>query len=104
MHIKMEEGQEESGPIVIQGQGSSEDSSSGVKQKVVGVVQYVICQLCPEEEQKSMDLSNQQQMEEHFLDKHVDKEKRKCEACPSDQFQPHNIGQHYRLHTNRLVA
>ncbi|EFP11668.1 hypothetical protein CRE_27760 [Caenorhabditis remanei] len=104
MHIKMEDGQEESGPIVIQGQGSSEDSSPGVKQKVVGVVQYVICQLCPEEEQKSMDLSNQQQMEEHFLDKHVDKEKRKCEACPSDQFQPHNIGQHYRLHTNSVYA
>lgn len=103
MHIKMEDGQEESGPIVIQGQSSSDDSP-GVKQKVVGVVQYVICQLCPEEEQKSMDLSNQQQMEEHFLDKHVDKEKRKCEACPSDQFQPHNIVQHYRLHTNSVYA
>ncbi|CAO4360915.1 unnamed protein product [Caenorhabditis nigoni] len=102
MHIKMENNQEQSGPIVLQSQGTSEDQNS-VK-KVVGVVQYVICQLCPEEEQKSMDPANQQQMQEHFLDKHVDKEKRKCEACPTDQFQPHNIGQHYRLHTNSVYA
>uniref|UniRef100_A0A1I7TX01 Protein krueppel n=1 Tax=Caenorhabditis tropicalis TaxID=1561998 RepID=A0A1I7TX01_9PELO len=102
MHIKMEEGQEQSGPLVLQTASSSEEQNR--KQKVVGVVQYVICQLCPEEEQKSMDLTNQQQMEEHFLDKHVDKEKKKCEACPSDQFQPHNIGQHYRLHTNSVYA
>lgn len=95
MHIKMENGKEQSGPLLLR------NSPNDQNQKVVGVVQYVICQLCPEEEQKSMDLSNQKQMEEHFLNKHVDKEKKKCEACPSDQFQPHNIGQHYRLHTNR---
>ncbi|CAI2307409.1 unnamed protein product [Caenorhabditis sp. 36 PRJEB53466] len=102
LQIKVEDGQEQSGPLVLQNAGSSEEQS--VNQKVVGVVQYVICQLCPEEEQKSMDFSNQKEMEEHFLDKHVDKEKKKCEACPSDQFQPHNIGQHYRLHTNSVYA
>ncbi|CAL2029757.1 unnamed protein product [Caenorhabditis brenneri] len=95
MHIKMEEGQEQSGPLVLQPPTSSE---------VVGIVQYVICQLCPEEEQKSMDLSDQQQMEEHFMDKHVDKEKKTCEACPTDHIQPHNIVQHYRLHTNNVYA
>ncbi|CCD62440.1 C2H2-type domain-containing protein [Caenorhabditis elegans] len=98
MHIKMENGKEQSGPLLLR------NSPNDQNQKVVGVVQYVICQLCPEEEQKSMDLSNQKQMEEHFLNKHVDKEKKKCEACPSDQFQPHNIGQHYRLHTNSVFA
>lgn len=103
MQIKVEDGQERSGPLLLQNvAGTSEDQN--VKQKVVGVVQYVICQLCPEDEQKSMDLTNQKEMEEHFLDKHVDKEKKKCEACPSDQFQPHNIGQHYRLHTNSVYA
>lgn len=103
MHIKVEETPEQSGPLVVQDKSNPEDQIKSVK-KVVGVVQYVICQLCPEEEQKSMDPANQQQMEEHFLDKHVDKEKKKCEACPSDQFQPHNIGQHYRLHTNSVYA
>lgn len=102
-HIKMEQNQEKSGPLVLQST-QSDDQNNQMKQKVVGVVQYVICQLCPEEEQKSMDLTNQQKMEEHFLDKHVDKDKKTCEACPSDQFQPHNIGQHYRLHTNSVYA
>ncbi|CAJ0594682.1 unnamed protein product [Cylicocyclus nassatus] len=75
-------------------------SSSPVEQPqqnlLLGIAQYILCQLCPEQ---TPDLKV---MEDHFLRTHVNKEKRNCEACPSED-QPDLI-QHMRRHTNRIYA
>ncbi|KAK6730494.1 hypothetical protein RB195_007136 [Necator americanus] len=63
---------------------------------LLGIAQYILCQLCPEQ---APDLKV---MEDHFLRTHVNKEKRNCEACPSED-QPDLI-QHMRRHTNRIYA
>ncbi|VDO59662.1 unnamed protein product [Haemonchus placei] len=55
-----------------------------------------MCQLCPEQ---APDIKV---MEDHFLRTHVNKEKRNCEACPSEDQQ--DLIQHMRRHTNRIYA
>ncbi|KIH68788.1 hypothetical protein ANCDUO_00870 [Ancylostoma duodenale] len=72
------------------------DAGSSTQQPqnlLLGIAQYILCQLCPEQ---APDLKV---MEDHFLRAHVNKEKRNCEACPSED-QPDLI-QHMRRHTNR---
>ncbi|CAI5439681.1 unnamed protein product [Caenorhabditis angaria] len=103
---------ESSGPLTIENANnpqlvstsSTQNSNSHQKNVVLGVVQYVICQLCPENEQKPTDISNLQEMEAHLLDKHVDKEKKQCEACPTNEIPANNIIQHMRIHTNSVYA
>ncbi|KAJ1346007.1 hypothetical protein KIN20_000671 [Parelaphostrongylus tenuis] len=63
---------------------------------ITGTVQYILCQLCPEQ------TPDFKVMEEHFFRAHVNKEKRNCEACPSED-QP-NLIQHMKRHTNRIYA
>lgn len=63
---------------------------------LTGTVQYILCQLCPEQ------TPDFKVMEEHFFRAHVNKEKRNCEACPSED-QP-NLIQHMKRHTNRIYA
>ncbi|EPB78885.1 hypothetical protein ANCCEY_02062 [Ancylostoma ceylanicum] len=73
------------------------DAGSSTQQPqnlLLGIAQYILCQLCPEQ---APDLKV---MEDHFLRAHVNKEKRNCEACPSED-QPDLI-QHMRRHTNRM--
>ncbi|KAL6731424.1 hypothetical protein Aduo_002293 [Ancylostoma duodenale] len=75
------------------------DAGSSTQQPqnlLLGIAQYILCQLCPEQ---APDLKV---MEDHFLRAHVNKEKRNCEACPSED-QPDLI-QHMRRHTNRIYA
>lgn len=75
------------------------DAGSSTQQPqnlLLGIAQYILCQLCPEQ---APDIKV---MEDHFLRTHVNKEKRNCEACPSED-QPDLI-QHMRRHTNRIYA
>ncbi|KAK6025854.1 zinc finger, C2H2 type [Ostertagia ostertagi] len=74
-------------------QGSSTQQPQNL---LLGIAQYILCQLCPEQ---APDIKV---MEDHFLRTHVNKEKRNCEACPSED-QPDLI-QHMRRHTNRIYA
>ncbi|VDL68029.1 unnamed protein product, partial [Nippostrongylus brasiliensis] len=71
-------------------------SSQQPQNLLLGIAQYILCQLCPEQ---APDIKV---MEDHFLRTHVNKEKRNCEACPSED-QPDLI-QHMRRHTNRIYA
>ncbi|PAV89385.1 hypothetical protein WR25_11927 [Diploscapter pachys] len=75
---------------------NSASASQTSQELLLGVAQYILCTLCPEEVQGI------KEMEDHFLSQHVDKEKQHCEACPTEQ--PTDIIQHIRMHTNRIYA
>ncbi|CAD6184315.1 unnamed protein product [Caenorhabditis auriculariae] len=81
----------------IAGTSLAQFSSTKKSQDVlVGVAQYILCQLCPEDNQKIEDI------ETHFLTQHVDQTKQQCEACPSEP--QTNMIQHMRIHTNMIYA
>lgn len=83
--------------IVDSGQRSTEEEKQTPQELLVGVAQYILCQLCPEQNQ-AHNIKDFDAMKDHFLQEHVDEEKQNCEACPSEK----QSLQHIRSHTNRV--
>ncbi|CAJ0578190.1 unnamed protein product, partial [Mesorhabditis spiculigera] len=75
------------------------DGGQSDKQILIGIAQRIICSLCPE----NVQLPDQQQMEKHFLQNHVDQHNKSCRACPSEEQLP-DLSQHIRQHSNKIYS
>ncbi|TKR92494.1 hypothetical protein L596_007137 [Steinernema carpocapsae] len=68
---------------------------------LLGIATYLFCSLCPEK----VSLPDSDQMTQHFINEHVDDEKRQCRACPEESAKsPNDLISHVKIHTNRIYA
>ncbi|CAJ0919070.1 unnamed protein product, partial [Mesorhabditis belari] len=78
---------------------TSASTEQSQKELLIGIAQQIICSLCPE----NFHLPDLKEMEQHFLQTHMDEEKKSCRACPTDS-NPANLFQHIRQHANRIYS